>query len=571
MPASLSLSEAASASAAGQLLRVRSSTEPEYKNVGEPLSTQKQTRWAFASKPKKLPLKKQVAEVVEPLEENVNWGSKSVPGPFDVKTLSTDTASPKTSHKDVINDYPPKTTKKPAKESLRGTKIDLVFHPRMIEGSYDPATRTADVIIIETGMGNRRDRHYYGDDTLRDAVATQVFDGAQAYADHPSAFEETDRPERSVRDQIGYYFGSHLTTSARGQLAIAAKLKIQEGQDWVIGLIKESIAYAKRFPTKTYAGISINADGDVEPGNVNGADVNYVHRITDVFSADLVTKPARGGKFLALVESARGAQGATMKNSKKLLEAAAKLKSQVKDGYVDPADLAALTALVEAECATKESAGADDGVTNAKEADAGKGAEVVVKTEGDDADDDNADDNTDDNADDNTDDSKVKESGKKPFPGAAAPFGKVTESQVATRERKISESDVSKVHPSLYSAALKEARTLVEADTKSTIDDLRKKLAEATAKLSLRESFATAQSKLKASDLPDSAAARLLESIVGRTPDEMDRLIETESKYLSDIGFTKQGKKVEGNRERVTVRESEVNVNASAIFAGLGE
>ncbi len=617
------LVESTSSSAAGQLLRVRSADDKDV--LGEPFASRQQAKWAFATKQpfakefadktnfKKLPVKvkhkegvdyshfalplkrknpvlalqaqakkSDVLEVNDPvmsrqnIAENVDWGNKNVPGPFDAKTLRKDTTSPKTSHKDEITDYPKDMTTTAADTSGSGdlkekgkkkaaAKETLVFNPRLLEGSYDPATRTANVIIIAEGMGNRRDKHYYGADTLHDAVLNHIFDGAQAYADHPSASEETDRPERSIRDLFGYYFDSRITES-NGRVAISAKLKIQEGQDWAIGLIKEAIEYSKKFPDKVYAGISINADGDVAPSEVNGQEVNYVHRITDAFSADVVTKPARGGKFLALIESASGAHKGANMTANKLAEAAAALRAQMRDKFVDPSTLESFLkeaeAMADKECAeakSKESKGSDDGVTDAKESKGGSAVADVVDKRGvsGGVDGDN----------DGDDEAKVKEGA---FPGAAKPFGKTKESDTPSKESKISESDVSKIHPTLFASALTEARRIVEADSKATTDDLRKKLAEANAKLSLRESVDLAKGKLKASALPDSAAIRLLESIVGRTSEEMDRLIENESKYLAEIGVTAK-KTIGGNPERVSVRESDIKANTSAIFAGLGE
>jgi hypothetical protein len=609
---------ATSASAAGQLLRVRPS-DPAGRI---PISPRRSKRWGW--------LKAAAKEVNDPVDsrqsiEAIDWSPTKVPGPYDEKTGRKEDTSPKTSHKDDITDYPKDTTtmasadkgegdlqervlgkkarhaaqtlpggrfpmpdKEHARKALQllpkaknlspddeakiksravgilGHKTDttkkvretLVFTPTLLEGTYNPATRTADVIIIETGMGNRRDKHYYGDDTLEDAVQHKVFDGAQAYADHPSASEETDRPERSVKDLIGYYSDSRLTTR-NGHNAISAKLKVQEGHDWVIGLIKESVAYNQKFPDKVYAGISINADGDVSPAQVNGQDVNYVHRITSVFSADVVTKPARGGKFLTLIESASGARkGAPVS---KLAEAAKVLRAQAKENFVDPTDLDNLLKLVEAdkECAeTKESKGADDGVTNAKEAKESKGGNAVAPVTDKRGDNDGVD------ADNDEDDEAQVQEGKKPFPGAAAEFG--------AKESKTVESDIRESHPSLFAAALVEAKRIVESDSKSTEADLRKKLAEAKAQIALRESVDTAKNKLKASTLPESAAIRLLESCVGKTPTEMDRLIENETNYIADLGAAAK-RPTSGNPERVTVRESDLKANTAAIFGGLGE
>jgi hypothetical protein len=480
----------------------------------------------------------------------------------------------------------------PARESVRES---LVFHPQLIEGKYDPATRTADVIIIAEGLGNKRDKHYYGADTLKDAVSSMVFEGAQAYADHPSNFEETDRPERSVRDLFGYYFGTQVTTY-KGKAAISAKLRIQEGQDWAVGLIKEAIEYNKKFPDKVYAGISINADGDVSPSMLNGQEVNYVHKITNAFSADLVTKPARGGKFLALVESASGARsnskGVSM--DKKLQEAATRLRAQIATGEVEKDDLAVLLEGITADAAAHKGVfgeavkhaadcecaeckeckeakapqagmeeaglanfggkqakpfgkgdGSDDGVTDAKEAEVDGGD----KQDGADGDNDEDDDKDGDKF-----DVEIKSGGK---------------SAGDAQESKTRESDVRAKYPSIFAAALREAKASVAADTKATIETLKTKVAELSAANAMRESIDFVQSKLKESSLPEAAAVRLMPMLVGKSAEEITNMIEAEANFLAEIGVTKTGKKVAGNVERtVSVRESEDTSNTSVFTAG---
>jgi hypothetical protein len=68
----------------------------------------------------------------------------------------------------------------------------------------------------------------------------------------------------------------------------------------------------------------VNADGDVEKRMVDWEgetlEVNYVTRFTDAMSCDIVTTPARGGKFLALVESIAGAMNKEDTPMKKGLE-----------------------------------------------------------------------------------------------------------------------------------------------------------------------------------------------------------------------------------------------------------
>lgn len=606
----MKLLAAQSASAAGQLVRVKPDHDDSDKllqdadnALGEPFASKAQQKWAFANKmpfakkwaditnfkhlPEKVKLKKKKS-ASEETTEAVDYSPTTVPGPYDAKTQSKDTLSSRTSHDTYggtakTSTIPSKHKNQESQQNLRET---LTFYPMLIEGSYDPETRTADVLIIEEGLGNRRDKHYYGTDTLLTAVAQGVFEGAQAYADHPSRTEESDRPERSVRDLIGYYYDVRSTKSAANKAAICAKLKIQEGQDWAFGLIREAIDYAKRFPGKVYAGLSINADGDVSPAEVGGQQVNYVHSITDVFSADLVTRPARGGKFLTLVENARGAQGDTMKAT--VLEAARRLQAEVakgEKGEVDPGDLAIVLSHV------KESAGSDDGVTNAQES---KGGNAVsdnagLKSVGGVKHGVDADNDADDEAD-------VKEARSKADKASADLIAKAKESNVKPDElqavAKLHESAVKNLETvraaaiariaaakanipdvqrfsSLYEAARIEAQTSLASNTKQTIDTLRKDLAEAKARIAFKESVELVKGKLIASDLPEAWASRLMPQLIGKTAQEMDSLIETETKALAELGVSK--KTIGGNRERTHFTEASAGELTGALLSGLGD
>ncbi len=463
---------------------------------------------------------------------------------------------------------------KPLGESDRHTER-LTFHPQLVESaaSYDPQTRTAEVIVIEVGRGNARDKHYYGADTITQAAKDQVFEGAQAYADHPSLQEDIDRPERSVRDLFGYYYNTRVTEVRKPDgtrvPALAASLKIQAGADWAIGLIQEAIDYNKRFPTKTYVGISINADGDVSPAIVDNEQVNYVHRITEAFSADMVTKPARGGKFLALVESDRGSRKhQPIKDDavdKKLVESAAKLKAQIESGQIDKDDLTAHIALIEAENSVPKTLGEAERafMESLSEADkaefekldeAGKPPWLVAKMK----------------------QAATKENAKESFgittdeddadqdTGGENPAGKVAAKHA---KESVRESDPKVAHPTIFAAALKEAQASVKGD----VDALRAQVAELTARNTMRESIDLAKRKLTESTLPTAAATVLLESLVGKPESEMDRLIEAQVEYLNMLGVSKTNKQTAGaGAKALTLRESESKLNESFIFAGMG-
>jgi hypothetical protein len=570
-------------------------------------------------------------------------GDSLPPGPFDSKTLSKDTTSPKTTHspaaqgtttiksdsdavkKLTLTKKKVKVTKKPVSEAgLRddhgrydsnltsmadstksvGTFLDskgnkkfalyefkngkkvrvgtagddaalrahlglkesdrialrekLKFHPQFIEGTYNAKARTADVIIITEGAGNSRDSHFYGADTIQDAAANNIFNGSQCYADHPGQDEETNRPERSIKDLLGYFSNCRVVITANGKTSLAATLNIQEGAEWVIGLIKTAIEYGKKFPGKVYAGISINADGDVEPRDMGGQHVNYVHKITGAFSADIVTKPARGGKFLSLVESANGAryQKESYMAKSTLAESAARIQAQIAEGSIDQEDLVAfLKEAAAVETAVKEGkAFCDKHDTmdgcNMQEAKAKEafppGAKAPPFKSADGGDQDDSDDDSDDD-----DAQPAKGKGGKTI---TIQEGKSKESATVKEAEQFKH---------VYNTALAEARAAVSGDLK----ELQVKLAEAHARENLRESIDIAKTALKESTLPAAAATKLLPSLVGQAPEVIAQLIEAESNYLAAIGVSKTA--TAGNPGRVHVRESDTS-NTSAIFAGMG-
>jgi hypothetical protein len=185
---------------------------------------------------------------------------------------------------------------------------------RLREGS-SAGGGSARVVIITEGLGNLRDRNYYTADAIKSAAKILV--GKQSYLNHPSESEEQDRPERSVRDLCGYFVDTRVGTvndpdTSETLTACFGTLKfdLSESGQRARALVETALAYQKNFPEDkdVYCGISINAGGVSHPGVIDGEEVNMVTEIQEAFSADIVTKPARGGRFLALVESAYGSR-----------------------------------------------------------------------------------------------------------------------------------------------------------------------------------------------------------------------------------------------------------------------
>ncbi len=450
------------------------------------------------------------------------------------------------------------------KESLGGImsssgrlRETLTAKARFIEGSYRPDKREVDVIIIDEGLGNKRDSHYYYADTIKRAVAERVFEAAQCYADHPGKDDDINRPERSVRDLVGYFKNSRVL-EVNGKVAYAATLRVQRGADWALGLIQEAIDYNKEFPNNVYIGISINADGDIKPDEQDGAKVNGVTRITEAFSADIVTKPGRGGKVLALVESASGTshnKESGMK-FKSLQEAAAFLEKLADGESVDPADLKEAAKYIR-EAKTKEEGGADGDADDAaakkaaKEAADKEAADKTAKEAADKAAKEAAGKDPEDKGDGGADEDTEDKNGKKTTESNGSGGGNLRET-----------------HATLFASALQEAQKMVGND----LAKLQRENAELKAEKDLRESIELATQKLKESAVPERAFEAVMTDMIGRTPAEMDRIIEAEISRAEAYGF-KPGKQTAGNgqRQSIDLRESDVRSNTSALLADVVE
>lgn len=188
--------------------------------------------------------------------------------------------------------------------------------------------RKADVILIDEGLGNRVNLNYYGPECI--AAGPAIFEGASCFVDHPSMSETVDRPERSVWHKAGYYSNVRVET-IEGKNSLRAVLNLDETEagEMVLEKISAAIEFKASNPGSDheYVGLSINAQGETEKRTVtvNGEQIeaNYVlNFVKDPFtSVDIVTAPARGGRFLALLESISGAKKNTQEAEMNKLKA----------------------------------------------------------------------------------------------------------------------------------------------------------------------------------------------------------------------------------------------------------
>lgn len=179
--------------------------------------------------------------------------------------------------------------------------------------------------MIVEGLGNLKDGFYYTKESLENAVG--LFEGKKIYADHPSKLEDEVRPERSVRDILGYFENVEAVEAEGGQTVMEGDVCTPPDQafDWSRALMRQATEYSKKFPSGDFVGLSINASGEAEPvaiqdfierndipdsaleklkkAQAEGLEtVRVVSALTAAVSCDLVTEAGAGGKILQMLE-----------------------------------------------------------------------------------------------------------------------------------------------------------------------------------------------------------------------------------------------------------------------------
>lgn len=138
------------------------------------------------------------------------------------------------------------------------------------------------VTLLTPGQGSSG---FYPPETLEAAARDKTFPkGTHMMIDHPTQTEQYDRPERSVRD-----LAAVLTTDAtwNGSALTAEAQVFPQFADLITAL-------------EGVIGVSIRAQGEIEPSTVNGQPVRRITRLTNAESVDFVTKAGRGGTYEVL-------------------------------------------------------------------------------------------------------------------------------------------------------------------------------------------------------------------------------------------------------------------------------
>lgn len=134
--------------------------------------------------------------------------------------------------------------------------------------------------LISPGWGSSG---YYSPDVLK-AAAGLYRAGLKMFANHPTATERKELPERDVSKIAGYLVTDGVYES-HPHPGIYASVKIlPKYQD----LVRHG---------KNVIGLSHFADGTTRIGEAEGKRGTIIEQINQVHSVDIVTTPGRGGKF----------------------------------------------------------------------------------------------------------------------------------------------------------------------------------------------------------------------------------------------------------------------------------
>lgn len=148
--------------------------------------------------------------------------------------------------------------------------------------------------------GNPGDKYY-----TRAAITTAVpfVEGAKSFADHPTDREERERPQRSIKELVGYW--TDATQEADGRAT--ATLVLLESAEW----LKPALIAAEQLSSKgiVFVGPSINGYGNSRIGEAEGRRGKIVESVKVMQSIDIVTAPAAGGTVDKLLEGANSNKG----------------------------------------------------------------------------------------------------------------------------------------------------------------------------------------------------------------------------------------------------------------------
>ena len=237
---------------------------------------------AVEAKPETEPTPTETTPVAEVTAEPI---AEAMPaGMMGDEPADGDEADPKKKKKKGEAEKDDKPCADAPKESTRTLYLSELT--TLTEATVNGETKTVEVTLIKPGWS--ANGKFYGADMLKRDMG--IFEGVKAYADHPSKSEETNRPERSVKDITGYYTNVHQ--EADGSLKATRHFVGDVGTGTIYPLVVEAITNKPDL-----MGLSINALGKTKLGEVDGRKGVIVEALVKGNSVDDVTTPAAGGKY----------------------------------------------------------------------------------------------------------------------------------------------------------------------------------------------------------------------------------------------------------------------------------
>ncbi len=175
-------------------------------------------------------------------------------------------------------------------EAANAELISEIFSGRIEEALEGP--NTYKVTLIEAGMS--KNRNFWSPQILQSSQ--RLFEGVRAFADHPTKSELQERPERSIKDIIGWYEAVRFYPTGMGG-TMKANLHLLEGP------LADSIRQAHSQGKGDLIQLSVNISGKRVPRSINGIMAREVTEIHRVHSVDAVTEASAGGSIDHLVAS----------------------------------------------------------------------------------------------------------------------------------------------------------------------------------------------------------------------------------------------------------------------------
>lgn len=160
-------------------------------------------------------------------------------------------------------------------------------------------------VMLEEGPGNPVDGHYYTDECIDATAASGVFEGSQAFGDHPTELEERNQPERSIYKLIGWWSDVHVEEND-GKKQLIGTFNIETGNEFALNKMREAKRYQEKYPDNPamqYVGFSIYAGGVSELREIDGQEYKAVTQITQAGSTDMVTRAGARGRMVSLQEA----------------------------------------------------------------------------------------------------------------------------------------------------------------------------------------------------------------------------------------------------------------------------